>query len=116
MILFRRESNTADNFTQSKKFLLHYRVTSLSEKMFFPHVVKIPSAYFCFFIVAHSQPGLGLCTFLKVIRCTPSSHLCRYPAGIDRIGIYPRPFAGCSHRQDYNMKFGISVTIPTCVV
>src|SRR5215216_1642381 len=73
-------------------------------------VMKITTAYLRLIIVAYSQPHLRLISFLQIIGCTSSSHLCRNPTGINCIGVNlgPPPRYCLAKHQNVQLRIGVS--------
>src|SRR2546422_11421474 len=60
-------------------------------------MVPVPAADRRRGIIADSQPGLGAVSHLEIVRRSGATHLCRNPAGIDRIAQNVRPAS--RHRE-----------------
>src|ERR1044072_1083529 len=103
------ESYPGDLFADGKQLFLHSSMFSFGQITRFSFMMEILSTHPCFGIIAHSQPYLRFKALFQAVRGARTSHFCRYPAGVNSIGIYILSAPCYSHGQDYVMQLGISI-------
>src|ERR1700738_3300861 len=87
------ERHSGDAAALSQQLLLSLEVGRDRVRRTRPLMIEIPTARSRQLVFTRGKPRLGYATLMKIIRRRRAAHLCRHPAGLQRVGFDVFPAA-----------------------